>query len=76
MSFNLFRCSDPTCGNGNYLVKTENRYSYGTAHISWVIPVNSPGTVTLRTNGTNYNDATQIELHSHNLTAVYLPKQY
>ena len=76
VEFNLFQCNDANCGGGNYLMRSNNTILRSPVHISWVLPVNAPGPITLRTNGTNNNSSASLFVVGHNLSLVYLPKQY
>jgi hypothetical protein len=78
--FNLFNCDSEACGGGVYLVRQTNTIGDTaggtTVSISWVLQVDTAGPVTLKTNGTNANLTSNIGASYHNLTAIYLPKQY
>jgi len=78
--FNLFRCDSEACGGGVYLIKPGDQILNPTGNTtitySFVLPVEAPGPVTLKTNGTNDNGFAEIFSNYHSLTAVYLPKHY
>jgi hypothetical protein len=84
--FNLFKCDSEACGGGDYLVRPSRGNTiedfvlapHGATSISysWVLQVDAAGPVTLKTNGTNDNATLPIAYSYHNLSAIYLPKQY
>jgi|GEM_PF-5056937 len=86
--FNLFRCDSEACGGGVYLIRSgpsDNHFGGDqilkakgatTITYSFVLPVEAPGPVTLKTNGTNDTASGDIYSNYRSLTAVYLPKHY